>query len=125
MAKRRQFTDRFKAKVAPAALRGDRTIQEIAAKHQVHPNQVSRWNRQAVEGMADVFARAGKPEDPVEAEVKKLPALVQQQETAPQANLRRQAAPCRHAFRRRRADRQTAPPGPLRLNAAKIPFNSP
>jgi hypothetical protein len=43
MTKRRKFSDQFKAKVALAALRGDRTIQEIAAKHRVHPNQVSTW----------------------------------------------------------------------------------
>ncbi|NBT33145.1 MAG: hypothetical protein EBT13_14920 [Rhodobacteraceae bacterium] len=41
MAKRRKFTDQFKAMVALDALRGDKTIQEIAAKHQVHPNQGS------------------------------------------------------------------------------------
>jgi len=63
MAKRRKFTDQFKAKVALKALRGDKTIQEIAAKHQVHPNQVSTWKRQAVEGMADVFSRGGKPQN--------------------------------------------------------------
>jgi transposase-like protein len=40
MAKRWKFLDQFKAKVALEALRGDRTIQEIAVKHQVHPNQV-------------------------------------------------------------------------------------
>jgi len=56
MTKRRRFTDQFKARVALDALRGDRTIQEIAAKHQVHPNQVSTWKRQATEGLADVFA---------------------------------------------------------------------
>ncbi|MEM9046968.1 MAG: IS3 family transposase [Pseudomonadota bacterium] len=76
MAKRRKFTDQFKAKVALEALRGDKTIQEIAAKHQVHPNQVSTWKRQAVEGMADVFARGGKPEGPTEAEVKELHAKI-------------------------------------------------
>ena len=48
MTTRRRFTADFKAKVALEALRGDRTIQEIAAKHQVHPNQVSQWKRQAV-----------------------------------------------------------------------------
>ena len=37
---RRRFTAQFKAKVAMEALRGDRTIQAIAAKHEVHPNQV-------------------------------------------------------------------------------------
>ena len=64
MTRRRKFTDQFKAKVALEALRGDRTIQEIAARHQVHPNQVSMWKRQAVEGMADVFARGGKTDGP-------------------------------------------------------------
>ena len=69
MARRRNFTNHFKAKVSLEALRGDRTIQEIAAKHQVHPNQVSQWKRQAVEGMADVFARGGKPTGVSEADV--------------------------------------------------------
>ncbi len=45
MTIRRRFTADFKAKVALEALRGDRTIQEIAAKHKVHPNQVSTWKR--------------------------------------------------------------------------------
>ena len=72
MTKRRKFTDQFKAKVVLDALQGDKTIQEIAAKHQVHPKQVSTWKRQAVEGMADVFSRGGNPEGPTETEVKEL-----------------------------------------------------
>ena len=48
---RRRFTAQFKAKVAMEALRGDRTIQAIAAKHEVHPNQVSGWKRQAQAGL--------------------------------------------------------------------------
>jgi transposase-like protein len=75
MAKRRNFSDQFKAKVTLEALRGDRTIQEIAAKHQLHPSQVSQWKRQAVEGMADVFAR-GKSTGVTEAEVKELHAKI-------------------------------------------------
>ena len=45
MTNRRRFTAEFKARVALEALRGDKTIQQIAAKHKVHPNQVSarRW----------------------------------------------------------------------------------
>lgn len=39
-------------------------FNKITAKHQVPPNQVGTWKRQAVEGMADVFARGGKPEVP-------------------------------------------------------------
>jgi len=51
MTARRRFTAEFKARVALTALRGDKTIQEIATKHKVHPNQVSAWKRQAVEGL--------------------------------------------------------------------------
>ena len=55
MAKRRRFTASFKARVALAALREDRTLQQIAAQHSVHPNQVSHWKRQAREGLAGIF----------------------------------------------------------------------
>lgn len=60
MTKRRRFTADFKARVALEALRGDRTIQEIAAKHQVHPNQVGTWKRQAVDGLGEVFSNGGE-----------------------------------------------------------------
>ena len=60
-AKRRRFTADFKKRVALEALRGDRTIQELAAKHGVHPNQVGMWKKQAVEGLGEVFASGRKP----------------------------------------------------------------
>ena len=75
MAKRRNFTNQFKAKVALEALRGDKTVQEIAAKHPLHPNQVSTWKRQAIDGMADVFS-GGKQTGPTKAEVKDLHAKI-------------------------------------------------
>jgi transposase-like protein len=75
MAKRRSFTDLVKAKVALEALRGDKTVQEIAPKHQLHPNQVSTWKRKAVDGMADVFS-GGKQSGPTDAEVKELHAKI-------------------------------------------------
>ena len=56
MTKRRRFTADFKARVALDALRGDKTIQEIATKHKVHPNQVSAWKRQAIDGLGEVFS---------------------------------------------------------------------
>ena len=56
MTTRRRFTADFKARVALEALRGDRTVQEIAAKHKVHPNQVSTWKRQAIDGLGEVFS---------------------------------------------------------------------
>lgn len=51
--KRRNFTDQHKAKVALEAFRGDRTVQEIATEHQLRPHQVSTWQRQAIDGMAE------------------------------------------------------------------------
>ena len=56
-SKRRRFSADLKAKVALEALRGDRTLQEIAAQYQVHPNQVGAWKRRAVEGLAEVFSK--------------------------------------------------------------------
>ncbi len=58
MTKRRRFTADFKARVALDALRGDKTIQEIASRHKVHPNQVSTWKRRAVDGLGEVFRTA-------------------------------------------------------------------
>lgn len=79
MTKRRRFTAEFKARVALEALRGDRTIQEIAAKHQVHPNQVSMWKRQAVDGLGAVFSNGadGARRDH-DAEIKELHAKIGQ-----------------------------------------------
>jgi hypothetical protein len=46
---RRNHSGSFKAKVAMAALRGDKTLTEIAAHYEVHPNQVTEWKRQLLE----------------------------------------------------------------------------
>ncbi len=79
MTTRRRFTADFKAKVALEALRGDRTIQEIASRHKVHPNQVSTWKRQAVEGLGAVFSEgAGKAGSDHEVEVHDLHAKIGQ-----------------------------------------------
>ena len=57
MSTRRRFSTEFKAKVALEALRGDKTIQEIAARHKVHPNQVSVWKQRAAAGMTVVTCK--------------------------------------------------------------------
>jgi transposase-like protein len=59
MTKRRNFSDNFKATVALEALRGDKTVQEIAAKRQLHPTQVSMWKRQAIAPCSNVGFRLG------------------------------------------------------------------
>jgi transposase len=47
---RRNHSATFKARVALEAIRGDRTVAEIAAHHEVHPNQVTSWKTQLVGG---------------------------------------------------------------------------
>ncbi len=69
--KRRKFTDKFKAKVALEAVKGVKTIAELASEHQVHPNQVSTWKRQLLENAEELFSggqgRKSKTEEEVTA----------------------------------------------------------
>lgn len=79
MTTRRRFTGEFKARVALEALRGDRTVQEIASKHKVHPNQVSTWKRRAIEGLGEVFSNgADRERQDRESEVCDLHAKIGQ-----------------------------------------------
>ena len=75
--KRRRFTADFKKRVALEALREQDTVQAIAAPYEVHPNQVSTWKRQAMEGLAEIFSRpALKRDEEHEAKVRKLHAKI-------------------------------------------------
>ena len=49
----------FKAKVALAAIKGDRTLAQLAEQFDVHPNQITSWKAQLEEGAADVFGSGG------------------------------------------------------------------
>jgi transposase-like protein len=62
---RRNHSPAFKAKVAIAALGDDKTMADIAHKHDVHPNQVTDWRRQLLERAATVFGAAAEPAQPV------------------------------------------------------------
>ena len=53
---RRNHAPAFKAKVALAALRGDRTLAELAQQFDVHPNQIVQWKTQLQERATDLFA---------------------------------------------------------------------
>ncbi len=52
---RRNHAPGFKAKVAIAAIKGDKTLAELAEHFDVHPNQISEWKQQLQESAADVF----------------------------------------------------------------------
>ena len=61
---RRNHSAKFKAQVALEAIRGEKTIAEIAAHREVHPNQVTAWKNQALENLEIVFgAEASRGED--------------------------------------------------------------
>jgi transposase len=54
---RRNHTPAFKAKVALAAVKGEKTLAELAQQFDVHPNQITQWRSQLLEGAAGVFGR--------------------------------------------------------------------
>ena len=68
--KRRAYGASFKARVALAAYRGDKTTAQLAGKFGVHSNQISSWKKRLLEGAAEVFAdgRRRKDEPSVEEE---------------------------------------------------------
>jgi transposase-like protein len=53
---RKTLSAEFKAKVALAALKGDKTINAIAGEHDVHPNQVMTWKKEAQAGLLEIFS---------------------------------------------------------------------
>ena len=56
---RRNHTPAFKAKVAMAVIKGDKTIAQLAEQFDVHANQIATWKDQHQEGAADVFGPGG------------------------------------------------------------------
>lgn len=59
--KRRKFGSAFKAKVALAAVRGDKTTAVLASEFGVHANQVSAWKKQMLENVSSLFEQNGDP----------------------------------------------------------------
>ena len=55
--KRTQYSSEFKAKIALAAIRGDETIPQLAARYGIHPTQINSWKRQLIEQAAELFSR--------------------------------------------------------------------
>ena len=74
---RRNHTPAFKAKVALAAVKGDRTVAQLAEQFDVHPNQVTSWKAQLEGGAADVFgAGSGSTSAQPAIDVKSLHAKI-------------------------------------------------
>jgi len=67
---RRSFSAEMKARIALEAIKGQKTIQEIASHYGVHPTQVATWKRQAVDGVASLFVDRRSHPDASEAALK-------------------------------------------------------
>ena len=72
---RRTHSAAFKAKVALAAVRGERTLAELAQQFEVHPNQITAWKAQLLEGAAGLFG-SDAPNVPPPVDLKALHAKI-------------------------------------------------
>ena len=76
--KRRTHSPALKAKVALAAVRGDKTVSELAAQFQVHPNQIQTWKRQLLSSASEVFQNGSSQTTDQTATIKELHAKIGQ-----------------------------------------------
>ena len=62
---RKHYSPKFKAKVAVEAIRGERTVSQLASQYRVHPVQIGQWRKTALEQLAELFVdgRTRKRED--------------------------------------------------------------
>ena len=60
MSKRRNHDTAFKARVALEALKGERTVSELATAYEVHPTMIHQWKKALLEGAAGIFERGAK-----------------------------------------------------------------
>ena len=71
---RRTHSAAFKAKVALAAIKGEKTLAELAQQHDVHPNQITAWKAQVLEGAAGLLGGGGAAETVPAVDLKVLHA---------------------------------------------------
>ena len=74
--KKRNHKSSFKAKVALAAARGDKTIPELATQFSIHPSQISKWKKKLLESAASIFEEKQKKEETSSVELEKLHAKI-------------------------------------------------
>jgi len=67
---RNRYDAAFKAKVALEAIKGQRTINEIASAYEVHPNQVTQWKKQAMEQLPVIFSDGRARADSADEELR-------------------------------------------------------
>ena len=77
MAKRRNFSAQFKAKMAIEAFRSEHSVSELAVRYEIHSNLITNWKKRAREGMVEVFkGKADKGRAGTQAETTELYAKI-------------------------------------------------
>ncbi len=76
--KRRNHSPAFKAKVALAAVRGERTLAELAEQFDVHPNQIQDWKKKLLASAEEIFGQNAAEAEHREGEAQKLHAKIGQ-----------------------------------------------
>ena len=76
--KRRNHSPEFKAKVALAAAKGDKTVSELAQQFNLHPNQITTWKKELIENAASLFGAKGSTDKDNAEDVDKLHAKIGQ-----------------------------------------------
>jgi transposase-like protein len=74
--KRRNHSPKLKAKVALEAIRGEKTLAQLAQQYDVHPNQIVDWKQRVVEGMEGLFEKPGTRESSAESQIEELHAKI-------------------------------------------------
>lgn len=77
---RKRFDEQFKATVALEAVKEELTLQELAEKYQVHPNQISAWKKKLQEQPAAIFERKNKKDEEYNQAVRKRSRLIEPKE---------------------------------------------
>ena len=76
--KRRNHSAEFKAKVALAAVKGDKTLAELSSQYEIHPNQITQWKQQLLENVSQLFGKSQQNRANTEETVKTLHAKIGQ-----------------------------------------------
>ena len=76
--KRKQHSSAFKAKIVLEALRETKTLTELAAEHEIHPNRITKWKQAATQEMPHLFERTEQQSEKEEAQEHKIAELYQE-----------------------------------------------
>ena len=76
--KRKQYSPQFKAKVALEAVRGEKTISELASQYEVHPAMINNWKRQLLDEASSLFEKGSETSQPSESQQTQIDELYRQ-----------------------------------------------